>query len=387
MIYRYLLAITLLLFFNSCSNDEDPPNDIIVNEEVVFSKAFPSLSFNRPIFLTDAGDGSNQLYVAEQSGKILSFENSGTTSDFKTFLNIEEQVNSAGNEQGLLGIAFHPNYSTNGRFYINYIGSDDHTIISELVAEVTNNSASSASEKILLEFDQPFQNHNGGMMAFGPDNYLYIATGDGGSGGDPLNNAQNRGNLLGKILRIDVDASTVNNSYGIPRDNPFVNNTEGVREEIYAYGLRNPWRFSFDNQSGDLWLADVGQNQTEEINLVISGGNYGWNIVEGSDCFESSNCDMADLQMPVAEYGHDLGISITGGYVYRGSAFPEFQGHYFYGDFGTGRIWTLDTSTPDANPELFANTDFNISSFGQDQTNELFLLNFADGAIYTLNIN
>lgn len=367
----------------SCSDDNEGLKESMSNEQdvPVFVRAFSNLNFNQPLFITHPGDGSNQLYLLEKTGRILSFENSQSIGEFSIYLDISDRIINSG-EQGLLGFAFHPNYTANRRVFVNYSGSAGQTVISEFSADVADNSADPNSETMLLEIDQPFANHNGGMIAFGPDNYLYIGTGDGGSGGDPQNNAQNRNNLLGKILRIDIDGSGDN--YDIPSDNPFAGNTEGFREEIYAYGLRNPWRFSFDAQTDDLWLADVGQNQTEEVNIIVSGGNYGWNIMEGSNCFESSSCDQNDLQLPITEYDHDLGNSITGGYVYRGSKFPELVGHYFYGDFGSGRIWALDVNNLDSDPELFSNTDFNISSFGVDENNEIYLLNFATGSVHQL---
>ena len=298
-------------------------------------------------------------------------------------MDISDRVNSSGNEQGLLGLAFHPDYPAQAKLYVNYTGASGQTVISEFDI-ISNNSVDTDNEIILLEIDQPFQNHNGGMIAFGPDDNLYIATGDGGSAGDPQNNAQNRLNLLGKILRIDV----INNSsgnYAIPSDNPFAGNNDGFREEIYAYGLRNPWRFSFDSQTGALWLADVGQNQLEEINEIQPGANYGWKVMEGTSCFQSETCDQENLELPVAEYGRDLGTSVTGGYVYRGTLFPQYQGHYFYGDFATGRIWTLDVTVRNPEPVLFDDTGYNISSFAIDGQNELYILDFSTGGVFMLS--
>jgi glucose/arabinose dehydrogenase len=239
--------------------------------------------------------------------------------------------------------------------------------------------ADPGSEQVLLAYQQPLANHNGGKIAFGPDGLLYIAVGDGGGGGDPQNNAQNRTNLLGSILRIDVNASTGSLPYAIPGDNPFVGNTQGYREEIFAFGLRNPWKFSFDHETGKLWAADVGQNRLEEINIIEKGGNYGWRIMEGTACYNpSQNCNQEGLLLPVYEYAHSAGIgrSITGGYVYRGTRLPALQGHYIYGDYISGNIWALslrENGTVASNT-LLANAGFLISSFGEDHDREILVL-------------
>jgi glucose/arabinose dehydrogenase len=248
--------------------------------------------------------------------------------------------------------------------------------------------ADAASEFIILEFEQPFGNHNGGQIAFGPDSFLYIATGDGGSGGDPQGNGQSQATLLGKILRIDINTPSGGENYSIPGDNPFSNNTEGYREEIFAYGLRNPWRMTFDAAEGTLWAGDVGQNAFEEIDIIEKGSNYGWNVMEGNHCFQPSDgCDMTGLTLPVWEYGRSEGFSVTGGHVYRGSVFPEFKGLYLYGDFGSGKIWALDNSIADdpINTEIISGGP-NVSSFGVDQDNELYICAF-DGKIYKLEKN
>lgn len=347
--------------------------------------AFPNLSFSRPLYLDHAGDGSDRLFVVEQSGTIQVFENDASTSDQSVFLDIRGRVDDSGNEEGLLGLAFHPDYANNGFFYVNYT-ADNQTIISRFEVSGSNpDQADSGSETVILTYNQPFSNHNGGHLAFGPDGYLYIASGDGGSAGDPDENAQNRKTLLGNILRIDVDGAENGNNYAIPPDNPFTGNSEGFREEIYAYGLRNPWRFSFDSENGDLLAGDVGQGTLEEIDIIESGGNYGWDIMEGTQCFEpSSGCDQSGLTLPVWEYGRDEGISVTGGYVYRGPGLNDLTGQYIYGDFGTGRIWALEFSDPEnpSNTELI-DSELNISSFGTDADNELYICSF-DGQIYRL---
>lgn len=365
---------------NGNSNQQDPG-------EMVIKEAFPNLSFTRPVDLQHPGDASNRLFVVEQRGVISVIENDSDTQEKKVFLDIEDQVEDGGNEQGLLGLAFHPDFSNNGYFYVNYTASNpNRTVISRFqVSSSDADQAEQSSELILLEFDQPYSNHNGGQISFGPDGYLYIAVGDGGSGGDPQEHGQNLSTLLGSILRIDVDRQEGAKHYAIPQDNPFAGNQEGYREEIYAYGLRNPWRFSFDAVTGDLWAGDVGQNRYEEINIIEKGGNYGWNIMEASHCFRpESGCDQEGLILPVWEYDRSQGdISVTGGFVYRGSAIEALQGLYIYADYVTGRIWTLNTKDADnpINKELIR-ADFPISSFGVDDQHELYICAF-DGKIYS----
>ena len=347
--------------------------------------AFPNLSFTRPVDLQHAGDGSDRLFVVEQDGRILVFDNDPAVTGADMFLDIRSRVDDRGNEEGLLGLAFHPDYAENGYFYVNYTAANpDRTVIARFeVSAGDPDAADAGSEMVLLEFSQPYSNHNGGQLSFGPDGYLYIATGDGGSGGDPQNNAQNRSNLLGKILRIDVDNPQGGTPYGIPEDNPFAGNSEGYAEEIYAYGLRNPWRFSFDAETGRLWAADVGQNRFEEVDIIENGKNYGWRIMEGFACFNPpSGCDQTGLTLPVVDYSHDLGSSITGGHVYRGSSVPELQGTYIYADFVSGRIWGLTYNGPDdVENELLLNSNQNIASFGTDDDEELYICTFG-GSIF-----
>jgi len=348
-------------------------------------RAFPNLSFNRPVDLQHAGDGSNRLFVVEQAGRILVFPNTADAEHATVFLDITARVNNQGNEEGLLGLAFHPDYATNGYFFVNYTARDPRrTVIARYTVSPTQpDIANNDSELLVLQFDQPFSNHNGGQIAFGKDGFLYIATGDGGSGGDPQNNAQNRRNLLGNILRIDVDRQENGMNYGIPEDNPLAGNDGGLREEIWAYGLRNPWRFSFDSVTGTLWTGDVGQNRFEEINIVEKGKNYGWRIMEGFACYNPpSGCDQSGLELPILDYGRADGASITGGYVYRGSDVPFLYGKYVYGDFVSGRIWVLEYNGPDElHNSLLLSSGLNIASFGVDQTNELYCCAF-DGNIY-----
>lgn len=352
--------------------------------------AFPNLTFNRPVDLQHAGDGTNRIFIISQQGIIYVFDNNPEATDRKVFLDISGQVVSGG-ERGLLGLSFHPDYEDNGYFFINYTAPNPlRTVISRFEVSTDNaNSADENSELILLEYEQPFTNHNGGQVAFGPDGYLYIASGDGGSGGDPDNNAQDRTTLLGAILRIDVDNISGDLNYAIPDDNPFVDNTEGYREEIFAYGLRNPWRMSFDHETGWLWCGDVGQSGWEIIHLIEKGKNYGWNILEGSHCYPpGSECDTTGLEMPLYEYEWGVdGRSITGGYVYRGSQFPGLDGKYVYGDYMFGTIWALeyDGEHDPVNIELI-DTDMLISSFGVDESGEIYILEYsANGRIYTFD--
>jgi glucose/arabinose dehydrogenase len=352
--------------------------------EIKLEPAFPNLSFTRPVDFQNPGDNSNRLFVVEQHGVISLFKNQQDTSSKTVFLDITGRVDDHGNEMGLLGLAFHPDFKSNGFFFVDYTAANPmRTVISRFTMSKSNpDIADPGSESVLLEVLQPFENHNGGQIVFGPDSYLYIAFGDGGSGGDPLGNGQNRAVLLGKILRIDVDHPGKSTPYSIPLDNPFIGNVKGYREEIYAYGLRNPWRFSFDAVTGQMWAADVGQNRWEEVDNIAKGGNYGWNIMEGKHCYATSNCDTTGLLLPVIEYDHSISNSITGGFVYSGKKTPELYGAYIYADYVSGRIWKL-LYTQGAEPvnTLLIDTDLLISSFGVDADNELYLCAF-DGKIY-----
>jgi glucose/arabinose dehydrogenase len=331
--------------------------------------------FTRPVYLTDAGDGSGRLFVVEQAGRILIVKQGQVNPT--PFLDIVSIVGSDANEQGLLSLAFHPNYSQNRFFYVNYTDKQGDTVIARYNVTDDPDVADPNSAKMLLNIDQPFGNHNGGQVVFGPDGYLYIGMGDGGAAGDPNNNGQNMNALLGKILRIDVDSA---DPYGIPQNNPFAANGQGSRE-IWSYGWRNPWRISFDRASGDMYIGDVGQNQYEEIDVELAGTpggqNYGWRLMEGAHCFDPSTCDPASsgLILPVAEYDHGQGCSVTGGYVYRGVQFPALTGVYFYGDFCSGIIWGLHREADGSwsNAELLS-SGYLISSFGQDEAGEVYLV-------------
>jgi glucose/arabinose dehydrogenase len=334
-----------------------------------------------PLLVTNAGDGSDRLFVVEQVGRIRIVTGGRVSRD--PFLDISDII-TAGGEQGLLGLAFHPNYGNNGRFYVDYTAANGDDVVAEYRASSDPDRADPSSGRILLEINDPFSNHNGGNLAFGDDGFLYVATGDGGGGGDPLESGQSLNTLLGKILRIDVDASSPALPYGIPADNPFVD-TDGARPEIWAYGLRNPWRFSFD--SSDIWIGDVGQDSLEEIDRMPAdrgGLNYGWNTMEGDACFDpSTGCDRKGLVLPVATYTHDHGCSVTGGYVYRGEKFASLRGVYFFGDYCSGFIWALDaTGESTRSPRMVLESNHSLSSFGLDEEGELYLTDISSGEVF-----
>ena len=350
------------------------------------TEAFPHMTFDLPVELTSPDDHSDRIFVLEQKGVIKVFEDSPVRRAATVFLDIKDRVSSGG-EMGLLGLAFHPEFKTNGYFYVNYTRRDPlETIISRFKVSASNaNRAEPDSETVLLRFDQPYDNHNGGKIAFGNDGFLYIGTGDGGSWGDQNNRAQNRRELLGKILRIDVNKRASDRNYGIPADNPFIGNKEGYREEIYAYGMRNPWRFNFDRQTGKLWAGDVGQNKFEEIDIIEKGGNYGWRIMEANECYRTRTCDPAALKPPVWSYlqGTDTGTSVTGGYVCRDKSLPGLTGRYIYGDFVTGNIWALTHADGKAiKNELIAKNSGGLPSFGEDSKRNLYVLSYDPGKIY-----
>ncbi|MHA2008308.1 MAG: PQQ-dependent sugar dehydrogenase [Promethearchaeota archaeon] len=368
------ISVGSFLIFNS-------RNTISSNLDYKIQVAFPNLDFTRPVGIYDPNDSLNRLFVVEQGGKILVFENNPNTNNSEIFLDLSNVI-LFGGERGLLGLAFHPNYKKNGYFYTYYTKTGTgNSVISRFKVNTNNiNLANISSEVILLQVAQPNANHNGGQIQFGPDGYLYIALGDGGGSGDPGNHGQNRQTMLGAILRIDINSGL---PYTIPNDNPFFGNIYGWAEEIYAFGFRNPWRFSFDNITGSLWTGDVGQSTREEIDIVEIGKNYGWNTMEGTHIFNPGS-NVTKLEPPIYEYGRNLGVSITGGYVYRGLILTELYGKYIYGDYGSGRIWALDISDGiTLNNTLLIDTDLNISSFGEDLTNELYICAF-DGNIYKL---
>lgn len=339
-------------------------------------------NFLRPTYLTHAGD--ERLFVTEQQGVIRIIQDGQVLPE--PFLYIVDRVGSAQNEQGLLSVAFHPNYAQNGRFFLNYTNTNGDTVISRWQVNPQDpNVADYGSEQILLTIRQPYGNHNGGQIKFGPDGYLYVGMGDGGAANDPLKAGQDLGTLLGKMLRLDVDFNP--DGYAIPADNPFVND-DAARNEIWAYGVRNPWRFSFDRLTGDMFMADVGQNLWEEINWQpassAGGENYGWNIMEGAHCFAANSCDQTGLVLPIFEYGHDQGCSVTGGYMARESADLPLYGNYFLADYCQGTIWSL---FPQSDGSWQANVVYRgagtISTFGEGADGALYALDHG-GAVYRL---
>jgi glucose/arabinose dehydrogenase len=349
-------------------------------DQIGLEPLFPELEFDKPLAFVPAPEGE-AWYVVEQRGVVMRIApgNGAAT----VLVDIRDRVDAGPSEAGLLGMAFHPRFAENGTAYLSYTreGSPLVSYLSAFTSRDGGRTLDPDSERIVLTLDQPYGNHNGGNVAFGPDGYLYIGFGDGGSGGDPHGNGQNTETLLGALLRIDVDAAA---PYGIPPDNPFAE--RGGRPEIFAYGLRNPWRFSFDRETGALWLADVGQSGWEEIDLIERGGNYGWNIREGAHCYRSSECRTEGLIEPVAEYSHDEGCSVTGGYVYRGQTIAALTGAYLYADYCSGRLWGLfrDASSGGYAPRLLLETDLRISSFGEGPDGELYLVGHGDGGIYRI---
>ena len=350
--------------------------------QIGVERAFPSLSFDEPVALAFPDDGANVGFVVEKRGRVFALI---ADDDAELFLDIRDRVRDRGNEEGLLSLAFDPDFASNRHFYVYYTASDPRrSVISRFTALPDDPTrADHDSEKLILEVEQPYSNHNGGQILFGPDGFLYVGLGDGGSAGDPKINGQNLGTLLGAMLRLDVSALDSTGAYAIPPDNPFVG-VEGARPEIWAYGLRNPWRFTFDRETGDLWAADVGQNAFEEIDLIRPGLNYGWSVMEGEECFSRSRhpCDTGGLEPPIAVYGRDGGCSVTGGYVYRGSRLPALYGAYAYADFCSGKIWALRYDGQRVTESLrIADTQLNISSFAEDPNGELYILDL-DGGIY-----
>lgn len=341
---------------------------------------FAGQRFSQPVALMQAPDQISSWYVVEKGGRILRVEENGAAAKPVLFIDLGERVEAGPNEAGLLGMAFHPHFADNKQVYLSYTrGRPLTSVLARYHSPDGGLSLDPASEEILLEVAQPYGNHNGGQIAFGPDGYLYYGLGDGGSAGDPHGHGQNTDTLLGAMLRLDVDGAT---PYAIPAGNPFAKG--GGRPEIYAWGLRNPWRWSFDRKTGALWVGDVGQNAWEEVNRVGAGDNLGWNLWEGSHCFRAGACHGEGVAMPLAEYSHQYGCSVTGGYVYRGKAIPALAGHYLYGDFCSGRIWALDTDNVEAGARLLLLSGRRISSFAEDRDGELYLLDYSSGGIFRL---
>jgi len=341
---------------------------------------------NTPVDLQQPNDGSGRLFVVEKAGTIRIVQNGALQPT--PFLDITSKVDSIPGEMGLLGLAFHPDFAQNRRFFVHYdriVNGQIQSVIAEYLVLPTNaNLADPASERILLTVNQPFENHKGGQLAFGPDGFFYIGLGDGGNEGDPLGNGQNLHTLLGKILRINVDATGAGTQYAIPSDNPFLSGA-GL-PEIWAYGLRNPWRISFDRGSGRLFAGDVGGDRFEEVDIIQRGGNYGWNIMEGDQCLNPpTGCNTNGLIFPIAEYDHSEGNAIIGGYVYTGQAIPSLQQAYVFGDLGSGKIWMLRENPPGTwTRSLLTTADTQLSSFGQDQAGEVYVVELG-GSIMRLS--
>ena len=374
--------------------------------------AFPELKFDRPLWMEESPDDSKRFFVMQQNGKVFMVPQSRKADDMQTFLDITDRKPLVQNEEGLLAFAFHPQFRTNGLFYIFYSQqAPKRLVLSEVkVSKQDPNKADISSERILMEIEHPYWNHNGGTLVFGPDGFVYLSLGDGGAANDPHNVGQSGHHLLGKILRLDVNSRTGKLPYGVPKDNPFVGRDkqgnltadpfdtkpEGVRPEIWAYGLRNVWRMSFDRETGDLWAGDVGQDKWEEIDLVVKGGNYGWNVREGFHEFRKVKPQGTPLD-PVLEYphkpefaaecrfpDHSPGISVTGGYVYRGKKLPSLKGVYIYADFSLGTVWGLryENGKVSLHGELVKPNPLHaIGSFAEDQSGEIYAL-FFDGKIY-----
>ncbi len=369
------IVVSGALLAGACSQAQTPLTQLGVEQ------VFPNIQPSGLLHLTWPDDGGSALYAVTQQGMVWRFE-PGVSTPMEPYLDLTDRVRTTANEEGLLGLAFSPDFSSDGHLFVYYSASNPRrSVLSHFSGDADR--ADPASETLVMEVEQPFGNHNGGHIEFGPDGMLYVALGDGGGGGDPGGNGQNLSTLLGSILRIDVANLNDTGRYRVPEDNPFVG-IEGARPEIWAYGLRNPWRFAFDPESGRLWAGDVGQNAFEEIDIIEPGANYGWGVMEGSECFRSADCNRDGLVMPVAEYGHDSGCSVTGGRVYRWSRLPSLNEAYVYGDFCSGTVWGLRYGGERVTEHFVivpGGVLGDISSFAIDRSGEVLILSL-DGKIH-----
>jgi glucose/arabinose dehydrogenase len=380
MLVRSLISFALLVavaISSANAQEKQPQKDTPIDIGPV--RAFPKLRLRRPVLFTHAGDGTNRIFVGVQQGVIQVFPNDEAVEEPATFLDWESHTvyKDNENEEGLLGLAFHPKYKENGEFFIYYNTTEKPhtTVVSRFKASKDDpNKADPKSEQELFRVTHPYWNHKGGTMCFGPDGYLYITLGDGGSANDPMKNGQNMNTFLGKILRIDVDHHDEGQNYAVPKDNPFVGKKD-VKPEIWAYGFRNIWRMSFDRETGHLWAGDVGQDLWEEIDIVTKGGNYGWNLREAMHKFKDGSEKSKDLIDPIWEYHHDIGKSITGGYVYRGKKVPQLAGCYLYADYVSGKMWALKydekAQKVQANYAL-KDQKMPIITYGEDEKGEVY---------------
>jgi glucose/arabinose dehydrogenase len=396
--FRVASALTILLMLAACGGGSSsiaapplppppPPPPPPPSGSVMLSEVFANVTLSSPVAMMMAPGSAARWFVVEQQGvvKVMPANANATDNDVSIFIDISARV-SSGNETGLLGMALHPDFANNGEVFLSYTRSGPVSYLSRFRSFDGGLTLDDGSEEVLMTIVQDFQNHNGGNIAFGPDGFLYAGWGDGGSGGDPNDRGQDTTNLLGTFTRIDVDGAA---PYGIPATNPFAGNANCVQgfgaapcPEIFAWGFRNPWRWSFDSQTGELWAGDVGQNSFEEIDRVVISGNYGWDEREGAHCFEPAQGCATSFIDPITEYGRNLGVSVTGGYVYRGNDIAVLQGMYVYGDFGTGRIWTVPANSPQGTVGTeILNSGLNISSFAVDSTGELYVLDYG-GDVY-----
>ena len=387
LLLQVIVFVAIAFIATGCWEKKDPSSGhvpVSENTEAVvqLQRVFDYVNANTTILMLQSPQDNDHWYIVEKAGRVLRVSSDPGNTGVDVYLDINERVDSSPNEAGLLGMAFHPQFAQNGQVFLSYTaeGSSLSSVISRFSRSADGNSLLPESEQILLRVGQPYSNHNGGHIAFGPDGFLYIGFGDGGSGGDPEGNGQNIQTLLGSMLRIDVDNGT---PYSIPASNPFASNQQGL-PEIFAWGLRNPWRWSFDKENGDLWVADVGQNSWEEVNVMRGPGNYGWSGKEGTHCYESSLCDNPEFIDPVVEYSHDDGCSVTGGYVYRGNEIALLSGTYLYSDFCSGTLWGAKSDgAGNYQVSRILQSGFNVASFAEGNNGEIYLINI-EGEFYKL---